>query len=384
MKNDGLGFISLFFQLLATVLMSLKKLFAEVIRALLFVSRRIYELEMMVRIPTSHKHSPRALASTMFHLRGDEAHGQTNPGVIAQIRLRPVNQADSADADIRRVRLRADRPNEGVAFVMIGASESLKILTTKTIAFNRRNRKRGLSFGDGALVCMEWPGGQLRAVIAARSFTALRTATCSALATSHLASSGPHRALFIGAGSQARAHLGALITVSELEAITVCGRSHQGVQGFLDYAQRLVPGRARAGSRVQEEVSDATLIVAATSSSRPVVKGEWLRPGQHVVSVAALGPQDAELDSDALQTGTVIVDTLGEEIDDTGEFVALERQGISSRALIRGDLAALVRGEVHGRTDVDEITVYKSMGSGEQDLIAASYVLSKAAESGRP
>ena len=156
--------------------------------------------------------------------------------------------SDSADADIRRVRLRADRPNEGVAFVMIGASESLKILTTKTIAFNRRNRKRGLSFGDGALVCMEWPGGQLRAVIAARSFTALRTATCSALATSHLASSGPHRALFIGAGSQARAHLGALITVSELEAITVCGRSHQGVQGFLDYAQRLVPGRARAGS----------------------------------------------------------------------------------------------------------------------------------------
>ncbi len=74
--------------------MSSKKLFAEVIRALLFVSRRIYELEMMVRILTSHKHTPRALVFTMFHLRGDEAHGQTNPGVIAQIRLRSVNQAD--------------------------------------------------------------------------------------------------------------------------------------------------------------------------------------------------------------------------------------------------------------------------------------------------
>lgn len=84
--------------------------------------------------------------------------------------------SDSADADIRRVRLRSDRPNEGVAFVMIGASESLKILTTKTIAFNRRNRRRGLSFGDGALVCMEWPGGQLRGFIAARAFTALRLA----------------------------------------------------------------------------------------------------------------------------------------------------------------------------------------------------------------
>ena len=171
--------------------------------------------------------------------------------------------------------------------------------------------------------------------------------------------------------------------MSELEAITVCGRSRQGVQGFLDYAQRLAPGRARAGSHVEEEMSEANLIVAATSSRRPVVKGEWLRPGQHVVSVAALGPEDAELDSDVLQRSTVFVDALGEEIDDTGEFVALERQGISSRALIRGDLGALVRDEVHGRTDVDEITVYKSMGSGEQDLIAAGYVLSKAAESGR-
>jgi ornithine cyclodeaminase len=82
-----------------------------------------------------------------------------------------------------------------------------------------------------------------------------------------------------------------------------------------------------------------------------------------------------EVDDEALVRSRIYVDTREGALAESGELVQALAGGLISAVDIRGDLAALTRGTVSGRTSAEQITLFKSVGCAIEDLAAAELAL---------
>jgi ornithine cyclodeaminase len=111
-------------------------------------------------------------------------------------------------------------------------------------------------------------------------------------------------------------------------------------------------------------------------SCKPLIKGSWLKPGTHLDLVGAFTPLMAETDDDALQRGTLFVDTRAGACQEAGEIVQAIRRGAIKPDDIQASLFDLVSKAHHGRTSTTQITVFKSVGCALEDLAAAELCVS--------
>ncbi len=116
------------------------------------------------------------------------------------------------------------------------------------------------------------------------------------------------------------------------------------------------------------------IVITATSSANPVLKGEWLRPGTHVNAIGANSSKRREIDETVLRrAGIITVDSLEQARGEAGDLIhglAALNQGWDEVA----ELQELIGGQKPGRTSGDEITVFKSCGLAIWDVAAAGVV----------
>ena len=120
----------------------------------------------------------------------------------------------------------------------------------------------------------------------------------------------------------------------------------------------------------------------ATKATKPVLLAEHLHPGIHVNSV---GPASR----DRIEVDPAIFESFDRVVCDSAEMVFTEAGDAHQAASVHGfdvaravDLSQLVSGAVTGRTEGDEITLFKSVGNGAQDLMVAGRLLELAEETG--
>jgi ornithine cyclodeaminase/alanine dehydrogenase-like protein (mu-crystallin family) len=103
-----------------------------------------------------------------------------------------------------------------------------------------------------------------------------------------------------------------------------------------------------------------------------------LRPGSHVNSVGTARRDQREIDADTFErSARVIVDTKEGVFGEAGDaFAARERIRIDDVH----ELAKLVAEEVPGRCSDAEITLFKSVGTGLQDIAIAALIYQRAVE----
>jgi ornithine cyclodeaminase/alanine dehydrogenase-like protein (mu-crystallin family) len=135
-----------------------------------------------------------------------------------------------------------------------------------------------------------------------------------------------------------------------------------------------------ACGNAEEAVAGADIILAAVKSNQPVLLGRWLKPGTHVNSVGTARRDQREIDEDVfVRSARIIVDTRHGVFEEAGDaYVA--RDKIRPEAV--GELAELVVGKVKGRQSDSEITLFKSVGTGIQDIALAAVIYAKAKEMG--
>jgi ornithine cyclodeaminase len=103
-----------------------------------------------------------------------------------------------------------------------------------------------------------------------------------------------------------------------------------------------------------------------------------LKPGAHVDLVGAFSPSMRESDDETMRRGRVYVDTRGGALKEGGDIVQAIASGALAESDIAGDLHDLARGDVAGRADGAEITVFKSVGAALEDLAAAVEIYKRA------
>jgi ornithine cyclodeaminase len=150
-----------------------------------------------------------------------------------------------------------------------------------------------------------------------------------------------------------------------------------------EHARALADGRARVAESAEEAVRGADVVVLATSSREPVIRRDWLSPGVHVNAVGASVPSARELDTETVAACALYCDSRESLRNEAGEFrLALEQGAIAGEDHVRGELGEVLAGMAPGRTDPQELTVFRSLGLAVEDLAAAERAVTVARERG--
>lgn len=224
--------------------------------------------------------------------------------------------------------------------------------------------------------------GRLEAIIEAVWMSRVRTGAASGVATRHLAVEGASIVGQIGAGFQAIGQLEAVCRVRKIRAARVFARSRERLQAFCaTLSQKLGIEVAAAGS-AEAAVRGAHVVNVITKAAEPVLKGEWLEPGQHVNAAGSNALSRRELDEAAVKKCDVItVDARGTARNECGDLLpAVEKGWLHWESL--AEIGEVIAGRASGRSSPREITLYESHGMGIQDLWVGAKVLALARERG--
>jgi alanine dehydrogenase len=260
--------------------------------------------------------------------------------------------------------------------LMAGALPSLGIFGYKEFHLSPDNSVRY------AVHLFELDSGRPIGVVDAALVTTLRTAATAAVASQHFLGQGTAVQLgVIGSGAEALAGVRALATVLNVTAVRVTSRSVQNREKFAAAVaeETGVPVQAVAEARLAADGVD--LVYLATNSGGKVVVGaEDLAGVPFVASIGSTLPVQRELDADVLTgAGRVVVDTW-DVLEESGDALAALEAGLQrTRVQLLGEcLSAPAAMTLEGGGP----TIYKSIGSPEQDLVLAHVILKSAAERG--
>jgi ornithine cyclodeaminase/alanine dehydrogenase-like protein (mu-crystallin family) len=142
---------------------------------------------------------------------------------------------------------------------------------------------------------------------------------------------------------------------------------------------RFVSGRLVESPTLEAALEDAQMITLATKSSSPVLLAEHLRPGIHVNSVGPASRDRVEVDPQVFDFfDRVVCDSADLVLDEAGDaYLAVTNHGFEPERA--EDLADVVCGRAPGRANVQDMTLFKSVGTGAQDLVVAARMLRLAA-----
>lgn len=195
------------------------------------------------------------------------------------------------------------------------------------------------------------------------ALTSLRTPALSALAAGHLAVPGPCVLVVFGAGPQARGHVEALACVRPIGTVLVVTRDPVRAGAF---AAALTADGYPASVGTADAVSDADVVVCATTSTQPVFDGRRLAEHACVLAVGSHEPTARELDELVFgRAERVVVEDRGTALREAGDVIAAIAAGTCSAAgLVElPDLLTMLRPQ--------GISVFKSVGMAWQDLAVA-------------
>ena len=209
------------------------------------------------------------------------------------------------------------------------------------------------------------------------ALTFLKTATDSALASSLLAREDIETMLMIGAGGMAphliEAHCAARPSIKN---IYIWNRTPQRCLSVVNTLQ--TKGiTVHQTDDLRSCISQADLVCSAVTTSEPMIKGKWLKPGCHVDLVGAFTEQLREADNEAIQRSSIFVDSRKMTIDVVGEIIQPIKQGVMKVSDIKADFYDAVKNDKFQRSHVDEITLFKNGGGGHLDLMMSHILYNK-------
>jgi ornithine cyclodeaminase/alanine dehydrogenase-like protein (mu-crystallin family) len=214
----------------------------------------------------------------------------------------------------------------------------------------------------------------LAAVIEADKLGQLRTGAASGVAARHLARPGATTLGVIGCGWQAETQVSCIrAAVPTIERVLAYCRTREKLDDFC----------ARVGAEPAESHRDAAaadVVVTVTTSTDPVLRGEWLREGALVCAVGANDARARELDNVVLERAAfVCCDWLEQSQQESGDLIEPVAQGVLDWLEVH-ELHEVVAGEVVGRHSPSDVVVFKSNGIAAWDIAIGAAALRRAEE----
>lgn len=234
----------------------------------------------------------------------------------------------------------------------------------------------------GLVVLHDVDTGAALAVMDASLLTAIRTGAASGVATRWLANPGASRVGVIGAGVQAERQLEAVGVVRPVRSARVYDPDADRAARFAARMEAELAVATRPVSSARAAVEGSDIVIVATTSGSPVLEGRWLEPGQHVNAIGAHTPATREVDTEAILRSRVFADQREACLNEAGEILVPIGEGVVGPEHVLGSIGEVATGAVAGRTDRNDITLFKSVGLAVEDVAASRLVYDRAREAG--
>ncbi|PTX57808.1 ornithine cyclodeaminase [Litoreibacter ponti] len=238
-------------------------------------------------------------------------------------------------------------------------------VAVKTATIFPGNVQSGAPAINGSVSLFSDDDGSLEAMLDFHLITKWKTAGDSLYAASLLANPDAERILIVGTGAVAGNMVGAYRSVFPAAQISVWGRNRVNCDRFAE------AHGVQAVQDLEASVGEAHIICTATMSTEPVIKGDWLQPGQHLDLIGAYRPDMREVDDTALQRAKIFVDSFATTLDHIGEL----KIPLSSGAIGRESVIADFYTPDAFQRDADDITICKNGGGAHLDLMTCRHLL---------
>ena len=241
-------------------------------------------------------------------------------------------------------------------------------MAVKTATVFPGNPGNGAPMINGGVNLYSDADGTLDAIIDFHLVTKWKTAGDSLLAARRLARPDSKHILIVGAGTVGRALHDAYFAIFPQAQFTVWNRTQATAEAMAS---------ERANLQIADDLADAVhaadIVTSATMSTDPLIRGEWLRPGQHIDLIGAYRPDMREADDAALLKSRIFVDSFDTTVDHIGEIKIPLKTGTITRDHLCADyydLSKFTRAP-------DDITLFKNGGGAHLDLMTSRYILDR-------
>lgn len=276
-------------------------------------------------------------------------------------------------------------PHEGVslfmpAYVQDDAGEAL---TLKAVSVFPQNARRNLPIIHAAVLVFEPDTGRPLALLEGRTLTAIRTGAASGAATDLLSRPDSKTAAIFGAGVQGRTQLEAICAVRDIETAWIYDLDPKRALAFVYEMTGLgtTPPDLRLAANPQEAVAHADIICTATTARAPIYHADDVQPGTHINGVGSYTLEMLENPPELFPQAGAFIDSREAVMAEAGEIVAAINRKLLSPAELT-EIGEVILGSQPGRTSLDQITFFKSVGVAVQDAMAAQLALKNAEEIG--
>ena len=218
--------------------------------------------------------------------------------------------------------------------------------------------------------------GELAGVIEADKLGQLRTGAASGVAAKYLAREGAASLGIVGCGWQAESQVACIREAfPTIERVVAYCRTGDRLKKFCRKLEA-EPGESH------RDPAEHDVVVTATTSRDPVLRGEWLSPGALVCAMGANRRSARELDNAVLERASfVCCDSIEQAKVESGDLVEPIEQGVLDWLEVH-ELQEVVAGELQGRQSPDDIVLFKSNGIAAWDVAVGALALERAREEG--
>lgn len=266
----------------------------------------------------------------------------------------------------------------GTIRLMPAALLESKVSGLKVLAGTAGHRKP-----DGAYfvsLVHDFDDGGLKCIVSANRLTQLRTGAVAAVATRLLARKDSKTFGLIGAGVQGKGQLEAVSSVVNFEGGLVYDVSKESAVRLAGLGLKLGL-ELKVADSIEEVTSRSDVISTSTTASTPFLSASNVKEGTHINAMGSNLPSRKELDPNLLGASKVVVDSLEQAIEESGDLEPI-RQGKVPKDVIHGELSEVLAGSKSGRESGREITILKSVGVALQDVAIANFIYSRALKRG--
>jgi 1-pyrroline-2-carboxylate reductase [NAD(P)H] len=254
-----------------------------------------------------------------------------------------------------------------------------KTIAVKAFTYFPENPKKDPELASlySKIMIFDRKTGVPQALVDGTSVTYWRTAAISALGSDYLARKDASTLLVCGTGRLASYMALAHASIRPITKIFIWGRDIEKAQMTVEIIKKARSDiQVTSCQSLKEMVPIADIISCATGSPEPLFNSDWVKPGTHTDFVGNHNHDRRECDSQLILKSSVYVDSKINVFAEAGEILIPISEGLYQLDSVKGELAQLCKGEITGRTNNQEITVFKTVGTALADLVGAQLVYS--------
>ena len=310
---------------------------------------------------------------SVLHLTEDDVRRVLTMDLAVEVVEAAIRKLSLEEAfTVPRMRCQTDHV---MLHVLSASAKTMGVIGFKAYTTSKAGTQFHVTIYDGKT-------GAMLALIQADYLGQVRTGAASGVATKHLARPDAATVGVFGSGRQARTQLLGVAAVKKLTRAVVYSPREDRRKAFAAEMSAVLGLDVVPAAKPEEAAVGLDIVCTATSSRDPVLFGAWVSPGQHLNVAGSNFLTKAEIDVEVVRKATLVTtDCLDQGKLEAGDLAP----AVAAKVIAWSDVLELGRvlaGRNEGRRSPDDVTLFKSLGVGVEDVAVAVRVYAAAKAAG--